>query len=273
MSIFRSTRHMSIFWCWIAWAAMIAVNALANILPINGYNTGQISAFYPNKFVPAGFTFSIWGIIYMLLLAYNITITIFLTRSNLTSHPAQEYIQRVNRFYWWTCACNILWILCWHYLQVELSLLVMFQLLIILIRLFISGRKGIRMFPLWLQTLLIAPFTVYLGWISVATIANITAYLVKINWKGGPLEPEIWSAVMITIAIVLSLFMLLRFRIAGFPLTIAWALWGIRAGQGAESELLWRISSAGVICLLVVVFIERIVTYFFTSNNFKSIGW
>lgn len=149
----------------------------------------------------------------------------------------------------------------------------MFQLLIILIRLFISGRKGIRMFPLWLQTLLIAPFTVYLGWISVATIANITAYLVKINWKGGPLEPEIWSAVMITIAIVLSLFMLLRFRIAGFPLTIAWALWGIRAGQGAESELLWRISSAGVICLLVVVFIERIVTYFFTSNNFKSIGW
>lgn len=149
----------------------------------------------------------------------------------------------------------------------------MLLLLSVLIRLFITGRKGVRMFPLWLQNLLIAPFTVYLGWISVATIANVTAYFVKINWKGGPLEPEIWSAVMITIAIVLSLFMLLRYRIAGFPLTIAWALWGIRAAQGSESELLLRLSSAGVICLLAVVLIERIVTYFFTSNNFKTIGW
>jgi len=235
MSIFRSSNHASILCCWLAWFAMIAVNAMANILPINGYNTGEISAFYPNKFVPAGFTFSIWGI--------------------------------------WSCIFNILWILCWHFLQIELSLLVMLLLLIALIRLFANGRKGIRMFPLWLQTLLIAPFTVYLGWISVATIANVTAYLVKINWMGGPLEPEIWSAVMITIAIVLSLFMLLRFRIAGFPLTIAWALWGIRAAQGPQSELLWRLSSAGVICLLVVVIIERIVTYFFTSNNFKTIGW
>ncbi|MCA6514764.1 MAG: hypothetical protein IM577_04115, partial [Chitinophagaceae bacterium] len=122
MSIFRSSNHASILWCWLAWFAMIAVNAMANILPINGYNTGEISAFYPNKFVPAGFTFSIWGIIYLLLLAYNITITIFLTKSSLASHPAQEYIQRVNRFYWWSCVFNILWILCWHFLQIELSL-------------------------------------------------------------------------------------------------------------------------------------------------------
>ena len=78
---------------------------------------------------------------------------------------------------------------------------------------------------------------------------------------------------MITIAIVLALFILLRFRVAGFTLTVAWALWGIRASQGAGSELLFRISTAGVITLLVVVVIERIVTYFFTSNNFKTIGW
>lgn len=273
MSIFRSSNHTSIFLCWVAWASMITVNALANILPINGYNTGQISAFYPNMFVPAGFTFSIWGIIYLLLFAYNITVTIYLSKSSFAGHTAQEYMYRINRLYWWSCVLNMLWIVCWHYLQAALSLLVMLLLLLTLIRLFLNGRKGIRMFPLWLQTLLIAPFTVYLGWISVATIANVTAYLVKINWTGGPLEPEIWSAVMITVAIVLSLFMLLRFRIAGFPLTIAWALWGIRAAQGPQSELLWRISSVGVICLLVVVFIERIVTYFFTSNNFKTIGW
>jgi hypothetical protein len=78
---------------------------------------------------------------------------------------------------------------------------------------------------------------------------------------------------MITIAIVLALFILLRFRVAGFALTVAWALWGIRASQGPSSELLLRISMAGVITLLVVVVIERLVTYFFSSNNFKTIGW
>jgi len=263
----------SILFTWMAWLFMITLNALANILPINGYNTGQISAFYPNYFVPAGFTFSIWGVIYLLLFSYNTSVTIFLTRKKFEDHPAQEYIRKVNAFYWMTCLLNALWILCWHYLQVELSLLVMLFLLLILVRLFLSGRKGMPKFSLWLQTLLIAPFTIYLGWISVATIANVTALLVENNWKGGPLEPEIWSAVMITVAIVLALLMLLHFRIAGFPLTIAWALWGIRASQGPGSELLLRISTAGVICLLVVVVIERVVTYFFTSNNFKTIGW
>lgn len=269
----QAQNNQNILLSWLAWVFMITVNTLANFLPINGYNTGQISAFYPNYFVPAGFTFSIWGVIYLLLFSYNTTITIFLTRKKLAVHPVQEYIRRVNPFYWMSCLLNGLWILCWHYLQVGLSLLVMFLLLITLIRLFLSGKKGVRQFSLWLQTLLIAPFTLYLGWISVATIANVTALLVKIKWLGGPLEPEIWSAVMITVAIVLALLMLLRFRIAGYPLTIAWALWGIRASQGPGSELLFRISTAGVICLLAVVIIERAITYFFTSNNFKTIGW
>lgn len=273
MSSSMTNNKMIIFFTWIAWASMIAINALANILPINGYNTGQISAFYPNYFVPAGFTFSIWGLIYLLLFSYNVTLTIFLSKSSLSEHNAIEYIRRINPLYWWSCLLNGLWIICWHYLQAVLSLVVMLLMLYTLIRLFFNGRKGVRLFPIWLQTLLIAPFTVYLGWISVATIANVTAVLVKFNWSGGPLEPEIWSAVMITIAIVLALFMLIRFRIAGFALTVAWALWGIRASQGAQSELLFRISYAGVICLLVVVVIERVVTYFFTSNNFKTIGW
>jgi hypothetical protein len=263
----------TILFTWLAWATMITVNALANILPIGGYQTGEISAFYPNRFVPAGFTFSIWGIIYLLLLAYNITLTVFLLKSTLAEHPARVYIKRVTSLYWWSCVLNVMWILCWHYLQAALSLVVMLFMLFTLIRIFINGRKGIRIFPLWLQTFLIAPFTVYLGWISVATIANVTAYLVKINWKGGPLEPEIWSAVMITTAIVLALFMLIRFRTAGYALTIAWALWGIHAAQGPKSDLLLRISFAGVIALVAVAVIERIVTYFFTSNNFKTIGW
>jgi len=258
---------------WVAFSAVLMVNALANILPINGYNTGQISAFYPNYFVPAGFTFSIWGLIYLLLLLYTITITFFALHQPLAEHRAHAYVSAINRWYLLSCLLNIVWILCWHFLLVGASVVVMLLLLFSLLQVFLKGKDKLKTFPLHLQFLLGAPFTVYLGWISVATIANITAYLVKTGWQGGPLQPDIWSAIMITIAIVLALFILLRFRVAGFALTVAWALWGIRASQGVGSELLLRISTAGVITLLVVVVIERVVTYFFSSNNFKTIGW
>ena len=258
---------------WIAFFAVLMVNALANILPINGYNTGQISAFYPNYFVPAGFTFSIWGLIYLLLLLYTITISVFAFHQPLAEHKTHVYISAINRWYLLSCVLNIVWILSWHYLMVGTSVVVMLLMLFSLLQVFQKGKDILKTFPLHLQFLLGAPFTVYLGWISVATIANITAYLVKTGWQGGPLQPDIWSAIMITIAIVLALFILLRFRVAGFALTVAWALWGIRASQGPGSELLLRISTAGVITLLVVVVIERVVTYFFSSNNFKTIGW
>jgi len=258
---------------WVAFLAVLVVNALANILPINGYNTGQISSLYPNYFVPAGFTFSIWGLIYLLLLLYTITLTFFSSHQPLSEHKAHAYFSSINGWYLLSCVLNIAWILCWHYLKAGASVVVMLLMLYSLLQVFLKGKDILKTFPLHLQFLLGAPFTVYLGWISVATIANITAYLVKSGWQGGPLDQDIWSAVMITIAIVLALFILLRFRVAGFALTVAWALWGIRASQGPGSELLLRISTAGVITLLVVVVIERIVTYFFTSNNFKSIGW
>ena len=267
------TTRGTILLSWMAFLAVVAVNALANILPINGYNTGEISAFYPNNFVPAGFTFSIWGLIYLLLLLYTITLTIFALHKPLAEHKAHAYIDSINHWYLFSCILNITWIICWHYLQAVASVIVMLLMLYSLLQVFVKGKAILKSFPLYLQFLLGAPFTVYLGWISVATIANITAYLVKTGWQGGPLQPDIWSAIMITIAIVLALFILLRFRVAGFTLTVAWALWGIRASQGPGSELLLRISTAGVITLLVVVVIERIVTYFFSSNNFKTIGW
>ena len=258
---------------WIAFLGVITVNALANILPINGYNTGQVSDFYPNYFVPAPFTFGIWGVIYLMLLFYAITVTIFATNKLLADHKAKDYIAAIHPWFMISCVLNIAWIYTWHHLCITWTVVIMLLLLFSLIQIFNKGRGILKTFPLYLQFLLGAPFTIYLGWISVATIANITALLVNKGWQGGPLAPDIWSAVMMTIAIVLALFMLLKFRIAGFSLTIAWALWGIRASQSAGSEMIARISMAGVITLLVITAIERVVTYFFTANNFKTIGW
>ena len=114
---------------WIAFFSVVMVNALANILPINGYNTGQISAFYPNYFVPAGFTFSIWGLIYLLLLLYTITLTVFASHQPLAEHKAHAYISAINRWYLLSCVLNIVWILSWHYLMAGASVVVMLLML------------------------------------------------------------------------------------------------------------------------------------------------
>jgi len=128
---------MKIIITWLLFVGVIAVNALANILPINGYNTGQISAFYPNAFVPAGFTFSIWGVIYLLLLSYTIGFTYYSIKGQ---HPkAFIFIERINTYFLLTCIFNMSWIVAWHYLQIELSVLIMLLFLTTLIQLFLKS--------------------------------------------------------------------------------------------------------------------------------------
>ena len=184
---------MKIIITWLLFVGVIAVNALANILPINGYNTGQISAFYPNAFVPAGFTFSIWGVIYLLLLAYTIGYTYYSIQRQ--AYPkAFRFIEHVNTYFLLTCIFNMAWIVAWHYLQIELSVLIMLLFLSTLIQLFLKTKTMALDLSLTQRFILQTPFIVYLGWISVATIANITALLVAYKWTALNIAPVYWSA-------------------------------------------------------------------------------
>ena len=243
---------MKIIITWILYVGVIAVNALANILPINGYNTGQISAFYPNAFVPAGFTFSIWGIIYLLLLSYTIGFTYY-------SIQRQQYpkafilIERINTYFLLTCVFNMAWILAWHYLQIELSVLIMLLFLSTLIQLFLKTKSMANDLTLTQRFILQTPFIVYLGWISVATIANITALLVAYKWTAFALDPVYWSAAMILIAIVLAMLILRKFKVVEFALVVAWALWGIYNAQGPAAPILAKLTAAGIGILIAAV--------------------
>lgn len=243
---------MKIIITWILYVGVIAVNALANILPINGYNTGQISAFYPNAFVPAGFTFSIWGIIYLLLLTYTIGFTYY-------SIQRQQYpkafilIERINTYFLLTCVFNMAWILAWHYLQIELSVLIMLLFLSTLIQLFLKTKSMANDLTLTQRFILQTPFIVYLGWISVATIANITALLVAYKWTAFAVDPVYWSAAMILIAIVLAMLILRKFKVVEFALVVAWALWGIYNAQGPAAPILAKLTAAGIGMLIAAV--------------------
>jgi len=252
---------MKIIINWILFILVIATNALANILPINEFNTGQISGFYPNYFVPAGFTFSIWGIIYLFLLNYSISYTYF-TIKQRQFPDIKKYLDTITPYYWFTCILNAGWILVWHYLQVGVSVLIMLAFLFSLIQIFVIMQKQVLTIKPLYQFLIKTPFSIYLGWISVATIANITALLVHVKWSGFGIDPIYWTILMISIAIVLGIYFIVFFKNIAHPLVLVWALWGIKAAQGPKSELINQLTVIGIlvlVSLIVRVAIRKII--------------
>lgn len=156
------------------------------------------------------------------------------------------------------------WILAWHYLQIELSLVIMLLFLSTLIQLFLKSNTMANALTTTQKFILQTPFIVYLGWISVATIANSTALLVACKWNGFGMTPVYWSALMILIAILLALLMLKKFKAVPFALVVAWALWGIYNAQGPAAPILASITAAGIGILITA----SLFTFF--NKNIKS---
>lgn len=202
----------------LLFAGMIVMNYLANALPLNGKTTGQLSDMYPNLFVPAGITFSIWGVIYMLLLGYCI---LQFTGSN------QVAVSSISILFAGTCILNGLWIVAWHYQKLPLSLLIMLGLLVLLIMI------NIRISNLN-HGLIKAAFGVYLGWICIATIANVTTLLVNYDWNRFGIPDEIWTVIMIgagTLIVSLSIY---NIRNPYMGLAVIWAFAGIIIKRQAD---------------------------------------
>lgn len=215
---------------------VLAVNALANILPINGYNTGQISALYPNYFVPAGFTFSIWGVIYLLLIGF-VFCSLFAAFGKF-NHAAKACIKKAGPYFLITCVLNAGWILAWHYLYLGMSLAIMIAFLVTLLLLYIAIRPMKNQMPFFYRLWTYHAFVVYLAWICVATIANVTALLVGFGWQGEPLSPQVWSMIMILVALLLGIFMVGKQKQPAFGFVLAWAFWGIYSAQSPESRMI-----------------------------------
>ena len=175
-------------------AGMVVMNYLANALPLNGKTTGELSDNLPNLFTPAGLTFSVWGVIYLLLAIFCIL--------QFTSH-AKEIAINAGWIFVLSCVFNAAWILAWHYEKLPLSLLIMIGLLASLIFLNIQ----IKDLP---HGLVKAAFGIYLGWICIATIANVTAVLVSIDWNGFGISPVIWTIIMIAAGTLIVILTLLR---------------------------------------------------------------
>lgn len=203
----------------LALAAAITVNALANIIPFNGLTTGEISDQFLVFFVPAGYVFSIWGVIY-LALAFFAMYQAFPRQIN------SALLSGIRPWFVLSCVANGTWILFWHYGLTKSSVLIMLVLLVSLIIIYqqIHAARGLTARQRWYIK---APFSLYLGWITVATIANITVALYATGWDGSGIAPEMWSVIMLCVATAITLTFVFRNRDIIYALVIIWAFTGI----------------------------------------------
>jgi tryptophan-rich sensory protein len=229
----------------ILFVAMITVNVLANALPINGLDTGEVSDRYPSLFTPSGITFSIWSVIYFFL--GGCVVVMWTDRTN-------AFIRKLLPLFCASCILNISWILAWHYLLPGLSVVIMLALLFVLIIIFITLTRTEALDKpkkIWVRF----PFTIYLAWISVATIANISAYLVSLGWDGSPLSEQTWAVIMMFIAAALAFYVTITYEAYWYSAVVIWALIGIfLKRQGSEFEFIVYTSIALAVVLAVNVF-------------------
>lgn len=207
----------------VAFVLMVTVNALANILPINGVSTGVISDSYPNLFAPAGVTFSIWGVIYLLLGVYTVFQLGLFGRKSSKKH--ETLLDELSKWFLVSSLINSTWIFAWHYLQIGLAALLLVSLLIVLIK--IAELLRTQKLAGWENWVISTPFFVYFGWVTVATSANITIWLVSLGWNGFGLSDVFWTVAILLVGAAIGIARLLRDRKIEYGLVCIWAYFGI----------------------------------------------
>jgi hypothetical protein len=258
---------------WVFFSAMVFVNYLANALPINDKTTGQLSNQYPNLFVPAPITFSIWGVIYLLLLWFCIkqSKSLFSTQAD----PATaETVSVVGPRFIVTCILNMVWIFSWHYEYIVFSVFIMVLFLAQLINL---NARVHTLTPYLANTsrfTVKAPFGVYLGWICIATVANTTALLVYSNWNGWGQSEVFWASAMALVGAVIGSYALLKLRNAYIGLAVIWALIGVIIAR-LDAEVYHRFVVWSAVFGIVIVsaaVIAEITGSLFRTKKVKVVG-
>lgn len=238
---------------WASVIATIVVNGLANALPINNQMTGDIANQYKgeNLWLPAGYVFSIWGLIYIGLIAYAI----------YQSLPRQRENPRLRRIGWpfvISCLANIVWLLLFHYNQFPLSMVAMLVLLAALIAVYLLLGRSQTDTPAGERWAVRLPFSIYLGWITVATVANAAHVFVHAGWKGEPFGALPWLIIMYLVALVLAALMAFLRHDVAYLLVLVWAFAGIAVNYSSMTGVL--ISSvvfALVVAMLAVLVVAR----------------
>ena len=244
------TKSLTKFLTLISFFIMILVNFLANSIPLNGVSTGNVAARYPNLFTPASFTFAIWGLIYLLLAMYVI-FQLQKTKDDTDGNHIKAFF-KIRILFILSCLLNILWIFAWHYDYIVFSMLLMLGLLVSLISIY----HILHTLTLNLQEKIFMkiPFSIYLGWISVAAIANMMVLLVRLGWNSAGTGAVIITILILVACALIGSFITLTQKDIFYGLVFLWAYSGILV-RHLSSEGLNRQYPAIIIVLILSLLI------------------
>lgn len=225
----------------VAFVLTVLVNGLAGSTTfLGGKNTAAISDANPTLITPAGYVFSIWGIIYILL-------GVFVVYQALPSQQGKDFQKRIGWLFALSSVANIVWIFLWQFGYLSLSVILMFLLLATLILTYLRlgiGKSKVRMIE---RVAVHVPFSVYLGWITIASIADVAVTLVSIKWDGFGVSAEVWAALVIVVALVITILVVVTRKDIAYALVIIWALAGIAVKQSANQTIVMLTGISAVV--------------------------
>lgn len=226
----------------------VSVNALASAYALNGRTTAQVSDLYPTVVTPAGITFSIWGIIYLML-------GVFVIAPFFMRQTSVDYVRKIGLLFLLSCLFNIAWLLLWHYDYIALSVIPMLALFLTLLATYLVVGIGRLKPPLRERLAFQVPFSLYLGWITVAFVVNIAAALVYLGWGGLGLSEPQWGVIAVALTTLIALASALSKRDAVYVLVVLWALLGIYLKPGVLSEISSAVLAGGAVLLVALAFV------------------
>jgi len=229
----------------VVFVVTVIVNGLASSLALNGVTTAEVSDLYFTLVTPAGYVFAIWGVIYTLLLLFSVF-------QVLPSQRDKPFLEQISFLFVLSGVLNIVWLFLWHYDQIVLSVVLMFALLVTLIAIYV--RLGIGKFTVALKERVFVhlPFSVYLGWITVASIANVSSALVSIGWDGFGLASETWAVLVIAVALLITLSVIVTRKDIAYSLVLVWALIGIAVNQMSYPNIVTAANTSAIIIVVAL---------------------
>jgi hypothetical protein len=238
--------------CVAALIAMLMMNYLSVQSLINGTSVRELSDKYSNLFTPAPITFAVWGVIYLALTIYVI-VQLKSLFSKVAADPIVVVIRRVGVLFIFSCFFNSAWLVAWHHEKLFYSVLLMIGLLLTLIEINRRISFDLPISPQYRLYLKI-PFGLYLGWISIAIIANIAAYLTKTEWDGFGLDPRFWQMFMVLFGTLITCWSVFKLNNVAQGLVVLWALGGILMVRINDAIPSLSVNLLITFCALLILF-------------------
>lgn len=245
----------------ILFAVTLVVNTLGAIGIINGLSQKEVSDRYQTLITPSSSTFSIWSVIYSLLI---ISIVLLIIKSK--DEYYNKAMDEIAGLFWLSCLINIAWIVCFSFVLIEVSVIL---ILMFTVNLALICRRLLAIQDKKTRWLLPVTFGLYTGWLFIASVVNIAAMLVKLEWNGFGLADEIWGILILSVAAVLVILVMLNLRNAAFPLPVAWAYWGIYMNLRSAEGFGGQYGALQIVCIIGLIVLIGAASIQLYRNRFS----